>query len=147
MKIKNWPLLAIVLFLGALVTQKYLVARIDYIDSVNTTESVIDPAPTSIGMVQVVPEAARPVLVQAQVQTDPEPAQVNTDMPVSPEEDDVGWLTYVKNNLVTIVSSLIALLEIIVRLTPTERDNSLLSAIKAIIDKFIPNRRTGGGTL
>lgn len=42
--------------------------------------------------------------------------------------------------LSTIVWSLIAMFEIIVRLTPTEKDNSILNKIIWIVEKLIPNK-------
>jgi len=41
---------------------------------------------------------------------------------------------------VTLVWSLIAIFEVIVRLTPSEKDNSILNKIIWFIDKVIPNR-------
>ncbi len=41
----------------------------------------------------------------------------------------------------TLIWSLIAILEVIVRLTPSEKDNSLLNKVIWFVDKVIPNRR------
>ena len=38
-----------------------------------------------------------------------------------------------------IVLAIVGLLEVIVRLTPTEKDNSILSKIVWVINKIIPN--------
>lgn len=40
----------------------------------------------------------------------------------------------------TLIWSLIAIFEVIVRLTPTEKDNSLLNKVIWFIDKIIPNK-------
>tara|TARA_R100001443_G_scaffold20572_1_gene32624 strand:+ start:1154 stop:1309 length:156 start_codon:yes stop_codon:yes gene_type:complete len=40
----------------------------------------------------------------------------------------------------TLVWSLIAIFEVIVRLTPSKKDNSLLNKVIWFIDKVIPNR-------
>jgi len=40
----------------------------------------------------------------------------------------------------TIVWSVIAILEIVVRLTPSEKDNSILNKIVWVIEKLIPNK-------
>lgn len=42
--------------------------------------------------------------------------------------------------LSTIVWSVIAILEVVVRLTPSEKDNSLLNKVIWVIEKLIPNR-------
>ncbi len=40
----------------------------------------------------------------------------------------------------TLIWSLIAILEVVVRLTPSEKDNSILNKVIWFIDKVIPNR-------
>lgn len=40
----------------------------------------------------------------------------------------------------TIIWSLIAILEVIVRITPSEKDNSILNKIIWIVEKLIPNK-------
>ena len=40
----------------------------------------------------------------------------------------------------TLVWSLIAFVEVVVRLTPSEKDNSILNKVVWFIDKVIPNR-------
>lgn len=40
----------------------------------------------------------------------------------------------------TLIWSLIAIFEVIVRLTPSEKDNSLLNKVIWFIDKVVPNR-------
>jgi len=44
-----------------------------------------------------------------------------------------------------ILAGIIGLAEIIVRLTPSDQDNSILNLIKRIIDAIIPNFRIRGG--
>tara|TARA_R110000751_G_scaffold245909_1_gene345894 strand:+ start:196 stop:390 length:195 start_codon:yes stop_codon:yes gene_type:complete len=43
----------------------------------------------------------------------------------------------------TIVWSIIAIFEVIVRLTPTEKDNSILNKIIWALEKLIPNKSKG----
>ena len=43
-------------------------------------------------------------------------------------------------SLSTIIWSLIAILEIVVRLTPSDKDNSILNKIVWVIEKIIPNK-------
>ena len=44
-----------------------------------------------------------------------------------------------------LVMALVLLLEIVVNLTPSEKDNSILLKIKNVIAFLFPNRRKGGG--
>ena len=46
-------------------------------------------------------------------------------------------------SLSVIVWSVIAVLEVVVRLTPSEKDNSILNKVIWVIEKFIPNRSKG----
>ena len=42
-------------------------------------------------------------------------------------------------SLNTIVWSVLAILEVIVRLTPSDKDNSILNKVIWVVDKLIPN--------
>ena len=44
-----------------------------------------------------------------------------------------------------LVMALVLLLEIVVNLTPSEKDNSILLKIKNVISFIFTNRRSGGG--
>ena len=50
-------------------------------------------------------------------------------------------------SLSTIVWSLIAIFEIVVRITPSEKDNSILNKIVWVISKIIPNKTKEKGIL
>lgn len=54
---------------------------------------------------------------------------------------------FIKENWVALLFGLLAFVEVIVRLTPTTKDDTVLEWIKKILDVFIPNRAKGGGTL
>ena len=45
-------------------------------------------------------------------------------------------------SLSTIVSSVIAIFEVIVRITPSEKDNSILNKVIWVVEKLIPNKDT-----
>ena len=51
----------------------------------------------------------------------------------------------------SLVLAVFALLEVVVRLTPSERDNSIVNKVVTfgayILDFIIPNRKKGGGRL
>ena len=47
-------------------------------------------------------------------------------------------------SLSTIVWSVLAILEIVVRLTPSTKDNSILNKVMWIVEKLIPNKSKEG---
>lgn len=49
-------------------------------------------------------------------------------------------------DLIAILAGLIAVAEIVVNLTPSEKDNSVLLKIKNVLSAVIPNFKKGGGT-
>ena len=49
--------------------------------------------------------------------------------------------------LSTIIWSVIAILEIVVRITPSEKDNSILNKIIWVVEKLIPNKTKEKGML
>jgi len=49
--------------------------------------------------------------------------------------------------LSTIVWSVIAILEIVVRITPSQKDNSILNKVIWVVEKLIPNRTKEKGGL
>lgn len=64
------------------------------------------------------------------------------------EEHTNGWFDWIKHNLAGIISlvlALMALIEIIVQLTPTERDNAWFRWLKNIVSSIIPNNKSSGG--
>lgn len=50
-----------------------------------------------------------------------------------------------KDNWLPLVLALIALAEVVVNLTPSKKDNSILLKIKNLLGMFIPNVKKGGG--
>lgn len=56
------------------------------------------------------------------------------------------WLMNNWTEIMAIMVALVPLLDIIVRLTPTKKDDTLLGFVKKFLDKFFPNRKKGGGT-
>jgi hypothetical protein len=55
------------------------------------------------------------------------------------------WFTGNSDVVFELVMALILILEIVVNLTPSDKDNSLLLKIKNVISFLFPNRRKGGG--
>jgi hypothetical protein len=56
-------------------------------------------------------------------------------------------MDFIKENWVPLLFGFIGFVEVITRLTPTTKDDTVLQWIKTILDAIIPNRAKGGGTL
>jgi len=61
-------------------------------------------------------------------------------------EEGESLADYAKRNWKWLAAVLILLLEFIVRLTPTEKDNAILSRFLGILGTIVPNLKKGGGT-
>ena len=48
-------------------------------------------------------------------------------------------MEFVTENLVEIISGALVIAGVIVRLTPTEKDNSVFNLVKKILDTIVPN--------
>ena len=55
-------------------------------------------------------------------------------------------LEFLKENWLALLLGVLGLAEVITRLTPTTRDDTILEWIKQIIGVVFPNRKAGGGT-
>ncbi len=55
-------------------------------------------------------------------------------------------IDFISEHWIVLLAALIGLGEVIVRLTPSKKDNSILTLIKVIIDALIPNFKVRGGT-
>lgn len=66
------------------------------------------------------------------------------------DEEPASWLetfwAWLKENWAETILGLLFIIETIVNLTPTERDNAWFKWLKDIIQSIIPNRAKGGGT-
>ena len=70
--------------------------------------------------------------------------------PPNPEEDDVvQYLTNLLSNLWLYVEGywkiVVPVLWMVVRLTPTKKDNDILAMILRWVDFLVPNKKKGGG--
>jgi len=50
------------------------------------------------------------------------------------------------NNWIALLGGILVFIELIVRLTPSEKDNSIFNWLAALINALIPNLKKGGGT-
>lgn len=57
----------------------------------------------------------------------------------------MNWIIENKEALAGILFGLVAVAEIVVRLTPTEKDDSILKKIVNVLFIIFPNRKKGGG--
>lgn len=54
-------------------------------------------------------------------------------------------MEFVMENLTEIVYAVLTVAWVVVRITPTKKDNDILTVIQKIVDYIIPNRKKGGG--
>lgn len=72
---------------------------------------------------------------------------VPTLLAQAPDESQKGgFWAYLRENWAALLALALLVAEAIVRLTPSDRDNSILNFLKSFIDKLIPNARQGGGS-
>lgn len=170
MKLKFWPLLAMVLIGFSLVLHKAYIAKTDFKNAQKTVEKTVSAPIADVAQIHTYPDAPVVAHPERSVQSEKVPSTQtvkstnslevarsqlsngddDTGIPpddTTPVQEQSGALAFILANLTTIVWALVALVEVIVRLTPTEKDNSILSFIVDLLSKIIPNRRTGGGTL
>ncbi|WP_299576715.1 hypothetical protein [uncultured Sunxiuqinia sp.] len=62
-----------------------------------------------------------------------------------PTVSEKSFVDLLKENWLGVLLGLLGFIEIIVRLTPTKKDDSLLNKLYKILDFLIPNFRQGGG--
>ena len=53
---------------------------------------------------------------------------------------------FIKEHWVVLLLGVVALAEVVVRLTPTKKDDTILEKIKLLLDIFLPNKKKSGGT-
>lgn len=58
--------------------------------------------------------------------------------------ETIQWIMQHIMPILGVVTAAVALAEAIVRLTPTEKDNSVVQKIKDVLDFIVPNLATGG---
>ena len=71
-------------------------------------------------------------------------AQIGQPQDVPPVAEKTFW-DIIKDNWGALLMAFLALLEIIIRATPSVSDNSIFNLIKKILDALIPNKSADGG--
>lgn len=157
-----WPGISLLLLLGTFLVNKFQVANHDLkafkaeraaLEAVHP-QAPLATAPVSKPVVEshtdpspVVPyEYQAPTLPVAYSQTDP-PVIGDEGSPNEPTitEGNGGIVWFLKNNWAALLTGLLGFLEVIFRLTPSTKDNSVFNFIKFLLDKQIPNAKAGGG--
>jgi hypothetical protein len=105
-----------------------------------------DPSVT----VAPVSESGRTLLAQAdpvddEPVDDPVPAPDPDPSGEDPNGFELLWL-FIVSHWAELLLAFLGFVEVIVRLTPTEKDNAWFNWIKQIIDALVPNRSKYGGT-
>lgn len=54
---------------------------------------------------------------------------------------------FILENWAVLLLGLLSFLEVITRLTPTEKDNTILAKLQGLLNVFLPNLKKGGGKL
>lgn len=54
-------------------------------------------------------------------------------------------IEFITSNWQWLIPAFLGLVEIVVRLTPTDKDDSILNKIKELFDFILPNIKKGGG--
>lgn len=129
-----WPYLAIAIFFGLGFVQEF--------------DSDQHSPPQGMAMHQeydapqcyVGEDASEPTTPVVYAQADPDIPD-----PDSAPEENGGILGFLKMHWIALLSALLVFLEAIVRLTPTEKDNSVFNFLKYLFDKIFPNRSSNGG--
>lgn len=75
-------------------------------------------------------------------------ATLSNDLKIAYEQTDDALTggNFLTDNWGKLVIGLLAFAEVVVRITPTEKDNTVLNYLSRIINALIPNRRKDGGT-
>lgn len=155
-----WPKFALLLLLAVATFQKFQVADRDLkqhkTDQVYIEDHQWDQV-TQIPVAQTQAQHLEPdckseppmmqtPVMYSQVEVQPDTIDVGgppVDSP--PDASNTGLWALIKKNWGSVVAALLGVVEVIVRLTPTEKDNSVFNFLKFILDKIIPNQRKEGG--
>ena len=60
-------------------------------------------------------------------------------------ESGPGLGGFIRDNWIVLLLGFLAFVEVIIRLTPTETDNSIFNILKRLLDAWFPNVKKEGG--
>lgn len=77
------------------------------------------------------------------------PSDSVTYMESAPDPGDVApdGGNFLLENWAALLLGLMAFAEVVTRLTPTEKDNTILAKLQGLLNVFLPNLKKGGGKL
>ena len=91
------------------------------------------------------PDLAPVILSQEEGGVDPAGSlTVDVDLEPAIEKADTG--NFFLNNWVALLMGLLGSFDLIARLTPTEKDNSIVNFLFSLFSSLIPNLKKGGGS-
>ncbi len=76
-------------------------------------------------------------------------AQEEGGVQAAPEQTNVGQETagnFFSENWGTLILGLLGFFDLVARLTPTEKDNSIVNFLMSLFNAIIPNLKKGGGS-
>lgn len=68
------------------------------------------------------------------------------DEPVDEVVENAGIWDFIKDNMAELILAFLAFIEVVVRLTPSEKDNAWFKWLQAVFDAFFPNLAKPNGT-
>lgn len=134
------PKIALLSLLLAFLGQKFLVADNDLKQGQKEKVEIRDFSESADAQ----PAAQAPV-AYSQTGEAPTIAETQDQTPAPAPEESGGVWAWIKENWAALILPLFALLEAIVRLTPTNVDNSILNFIKSLFDWILPNKAAKSG--
>jgi hypothetical protein len=76
-------------------------------------------------------------------------AQEEGSVPVEPEKTNIGQETagnFFSDNWGALLMGILGFIDLVARLTPTEKDNSIVNFLLSLFNAIIPNLKKGGGS-
>ena len=76
-------------------------------------------------------------------------AQEEGSVQVEPEQTNVGQETtgnFFSDNWGALLMGILGFIDLVARLTPTEKDNSIVNFLMTLLNSIIPNLKKGGGS-
>ncbi|MBV6442752.1 MAG: hypothetical protein EPGJADBJ_04476 [Saprospiraceae bacterium] len=137
------PKIALLVLALCFLAQKFLIAHTDLKNGRKERLEQRDFSESA----DVQPTETAPIAYSQTGETTPAPEETEPVAPTdesSEQESNGGVWGWIKQNWAALILPLFALLEAIVRLTPTNTDNSILNFLKAILDWILPNKAKDG---
>lgn len=96
-------------------------------------------------MEQVNPNPSVQTAPTVQVQELNQADQVALSQAVEEPAETGGLSKFFRDHWVALLLGFLGFIEVVIRLTPSEKDNTLFTLFRRLLDAFLPNRKAGGG--